>query len=69
VELAATAEQMMSQTSGLQQMMRFFNTGEDRPAFTEPLGGPARPVVSGKLPTPRRSTVPARLSEGKFDRF
>jgi len=70
-ELAATAEQMMSQTSGLQQMMRFFNTGEDRPAVGDAMGGPARPVVSGKLPTARRSAVPVplRMPEGKFDRF
>ncbi|HEY6796159.1 MAG TPA: methyl-accepting chemotaxis protein [Kineosporiaceae bacterium] len=68
-ELAATAEQMMSQTTLLQDMMRFFKTGHTRPS-SRPASPPSTGgrLLSSHLPSqPRRA--PSTLDEAKFDRF
>jgi methyl-accepting chemotaxis protein len=67
-ELAATAEQMMSQTANLTQMMRFFNTGQ-RPSGADQPAGAARPVVRGKLPPQARRSPRSQVTSEKFDRF
>ena len=79
-ELAATAEEMMSQTAHLRQMMRFFTTGEafaaERPASE---GSAAslrvgrslhRAGLQARLPKQALSGTDGRiLHEAKFDRF
>jgi methyl-accepting chemotaxis protein len=83
-ELAATSEQMMSQTTGLQQLMSFFKLGDGRrvggggyatATATKPASAakPAtKPVLTGKVPSqsaPRRFELADVIDEGKFDRF
>jgi methyl-accepting chemotaxis protein len=80
-ELAATAEEMSSQTSNLQQMMRLFTTDsgrvhdrstgrradhQGRSKAADTISSPAR--IVGGMPTQRRTQTPA-LDEGKFERF
>jgi len=81
-ELAATAEEMMSQTAHLQQMMRFFRTGQ--PQTQREVRAAAGPALSSKLPPQVRRAAapgtagnpaagnpgnPAKLLDAKFDRF
>jgi methyl-accepting chemotaxis protein len=72
-ELAATAEETMSQADHLTQLMRFFSTG-DRPVSGEPertdRGNQrtARPAGAGIPGQPRRSD-PIGIDASKFDRF
>jgi methyl-accepting chemotaxis protein len=79
-ELAATAEQMMSQTSHLQQLMHFFTIeGARRLAGAQTA---QRPVLvskaTGKAPRKggrrvpgqgSRAELPAGLDDASFDRF
>jgi len=69
-ELAATAEQMMSQTDNLQRMMRFFTTGvAARPSARA--GSPEATLrATGRVPAPTvRSEAMARFDESQFSRF
>ena len=66
-ELAATSEEMSSQTAQLQGLMRFFDTGSGRAARAAlpAKDAPTRPVpVQMKRP----DTAPV-FDEAKFDRF
>jgi len=69
-ELAATAEEMMSQTDNLQRMMRFFTTGvAARPSGR--VGAPEAPLrAAGRVPAQTvRSEAMARFDESHFSRF
>jgi methyl-accepting chemotaxis protein len=75
-ELAATAEEMMSQTSNLQQQMGFFDLGDRRSsAFATPTstpigGGANRQAAAGaKLPTQQKRSESVSFDVSKFDRF
>ncbi|HEX2810973.1 MAG TPA: methyl-accepting chemotaxis protein, partial [Kineosporiaceae bacterium] len=71
-ELAATAEQMMSQAGHLQQLMRFFRIADqERGQATQSLpAASARRVRAGNLPGQvHRHDAPAGFDDAKFDRF
>jgi methyl-accepting chemotaxis protein len=67
-ELAATAEEMLSQTTHLQEMMRFFTTGHGSAGERRP--GTSRPAVAGAQlpPQPRLRQAPV-ATDARFERF
>jgi methyl-accepting chemotaxis protein len=69
-ELAATSEEMMSQTTNLQQLMRFFKLiGKGKAMGGD---GHARGTVpvTAKVPAQlERAVAPTKFDEAKFDRF
>jgi len=72
-ELAATAEEMSSQTNALQETMRFFNVGPQRrrSGSSAPARASADPMVMAPtVPSqgPRRE-APATFDDAKFNRF
>jgi methyl-accepting chemotaxis protein len=69
-ELAATAEEMMSQTAHLQQLMQFFTLDQRRRNVSTESASTARPIDVGKVPgqTRRQQQTPAGF-DAKFDRF
>ena len=67
-ELAATAEEMMGQTSNLQQLMRFFTLQQSRRAGRdERPGTPA--LVTARVPAQVERLAPPAFDRAKFDRF
>ena len=72
VELAATAEEMTTQTANLAELMRFFQTGGDQRAT----GGPRSATPdkqtqrAATVPTPRLvQAQPWRAGGGVFEQF
>ncbi len=74
-ELAATAEEMMGQTSHLREMMQFFRTSEhSRSGSRGSVGRSAPTAVATRSPrvppqVKKRADLPATLDDSQFDRF
>jgi len=69
-QLAATAEQMMGQTTHLQQLMRFFRTSQvDAVGDALPASRPGRRLRASRLPGQSVRDLPAAMVDAKFDRF
>ena len=69
-ELAATAEEMSSQATQLQEVMSFFRVGSSRAHTAAPTGKAASAVKTKAAPVPgKAASKKAEATEANFVRF